>query len=106
MNGGLRGSSDDFCMTLGGRGGGSCSAFYSHALHKMLTSACKLHWQKALLLAQVRDEAESIASSSGMEVRVTALTASGAAEREQFLHIGQIVISTPGRIAQVPTTQL
>lgn len=42
-----------------------------------------------------------MASSSGIEVTVTALTATGAAERDQFLHIGQIVIATPGRIAQV-----
>ena len=43
-----------------------------------------------------------IASSSGMNITVSALTATGAAEREQFMHIGQIVVATPGRIAQVP----
>lgn len=50
---------------------------------------------------QVKQEAVEMASSSGMDIRVTALTATGAAEREQFLHIGQIVVATPGRIAQV-----
>ena len=49
----------------------------------------------------MRDEAVDMASSSGMSVTVSALTATGAAEREQFLHIGQIVVATPGRIAQV-----
>lgn len=57
----------------------------------------------AVICVQVRDEAVSIASSSGIDVKVTALTASGAAERDQFLHIGQIVVATPGRIAQVWT---
>ena len=51
---------------------------------------------------QVKEEADSIASVSGLDIRVSALTATGiAAQRDQFLHIGQIVVSTPGRIAQV-----
>ncbi len=55
---------------------------------------------------QVRDEAVDVVSSSGMSVHISALTATGAAEREQFLHIGQIVVATPGRIAQVPSKLL
>lgn len=50
----------------------------------------------------MREEAEAVAAQCGADIRVSSLTGDSAAvQRDTFLHIGQLVISTPGQIAQV-----
>jgi hypothetical protein len=51
---------------------------------------------------QVREEAEAIAVRCGADVRVSALAGDSAAvQRDILLRIGQLVVSTPGQVAQV-----
>ena len=50
----------------------------------------------------MKDEAVAIASKCNADIRVSSLaTDSAAVQRDIFLHIGQIVVSTPGQVAQV-----
>lgn len=63
----------------------------------------KLAGRGALL--QVKEETESLVSAGGLNIRVTALTATGAAQRDQFLRVGPVVVATPGRIAQASSFQ-
>ena len=52
--------------------------------------------------AQVKDEAVAIASKCNADIRVSSLaTDSAAVQRDILLRIGQIVVSTPGQVAQV-----
>ena len=52
--------------------------------------------------AQVREEAEAVAAQCGADIRVSSLAGESAAvQRDSFLHIGQLVVSTPGQVAQV-----
>ena len=45
-----------------------------------------------------------MASRCGADIRVSSLAVDSAAvQRDVFLHIGQIVVSTPGQVAQVQT---
>lgn len=51
---------------------------------------------------QVREEAEAVATRCKADIRVSSLAVDSAAvQRDIFLHIGQVVISTPGQVAQV-----
>ena len=51
---------------------------------------------------QVKDEAVAIASKCNADIRVSSLaTDSAAVQRDILLRIGQIVVSTPGQVAQV-----
>lgn len=52
---------------------------------------------------QVREEAQSVAQHCGDELRVTTLSGSGppAAQRAAISTAGQVVVATPGRVAQV-----
>ncbi len=51
---------------------------------------------------QVKDEAVAIASKCSADIRVSSLaTDSAAVQRDILLRIGQIVVSTPGQVAQV-----
>ncbi len=53
-------------------------------------------------LMQVKDEAVAIASKCNADIRVSSLaTDSAAVQRDILLRIGQIVVSTPGQVAQV-----
>ena len=53
---------------------------------------------------QVKDEAVAIASKCNADIRVSSLaTDSAAVQRDILLRIGQIVVSTPGQVAQVRT---
>ena len=53
--------------------------------------------------AQVREEADAVASRCGADLRVTALAAdTPAAQRDALLHAGQLVVATPGQVARVP----
>jgi hypothetical protein len=57
-----------------------------------------------VVVTQVKDEAVAIASKCNADIRVSSLaTDSPAVQRDIFLHIGQIVVSTPGQVAQVRT---
>ena len=51
----------------------------------------------------MREEADAVATRCGAGLRVTALGANltAAAQRNAFLHAGQLVVATPGQIAQV-----
>ena len=50
----------------------------------------------------MREEAEAVAARCGVDVRVSSLAGESAAvQRDTFLHIGQLVVSTPGQVAQV-----
>lgn len=53
--------------------------------------------------SQVKEEADRVVEKCGGHIKVTALTGEGseAAQRNTLLTIGQLVVSTPGRIAQV-----
>lgn len=53
---------------------------------------------------QVKEETERLIKGCGIDIRVTALTLSGPSERQQFLNVGQIIVSTPGKIAHVSHT--
>ena len=51
---------------------------------------------------QVREEAEAVAARCGADLRVSALAAdTPAALRDALLHAGQLVVATPGQVAQV-----
>ena len=57
-----------------------------------------------VVVTQVKDEAVAIASKCNADIRVSSLaTDSPTVQRDIFLHIGQIVVSTPGQVAQVRT---
>ncbi len=56
---------------------------------------------------QVREEAEAVATRCKADIRVSSLAVDSAAvQRDIFLHIGQIVVSTPGQVAQVLPCQI
>ena len=64
----------------------------------------QVHPLKVILLSlQVKEEADRVVEKCGGHIKVTALTGEGseAAQRNMLLTIGQLVVSTPGRIAQV-----
>jgi len=49
----------------------------------------------------VREEAEAVAARCGADLRVSALAAdTPAAQRDALLHAGQLVVATPGQVAQ------
>ena len=51
---------------------------------------------------QVREEADAVAARCGADLRVSALAAdTPAAQRDALLHAGQLVVATPGQVAQV-----
>ena len=51
---------------------------------------------------QVKDEVEAVAQRCGADIRVSALAGDSAAmQRDVLLRIGQLVVSTPGQVAQV-----
>ncbi len=51
---------------------------------------------------QVREEAQAVALKCSTFIRVSSLAVDSAAvQRDIFLHIGQVVVSTPGQVAQV-----
>ena len=59
-------------------------------------------WCRAAWRAQVREEAEAVAARCGADLRVSALAAdTPAAQRDALLHAGQLVVATPGQVAQV-----
>ena len=59
-------------------------------------------WQVQLGCVQVREEAQAVASRCSKFIRVSSLAVDSAAvQRDIFLHIGQVVVSTPGQVAQV-----
>ncbi|KAK9849492.1 hypothetical protein WJX84_000973 [Apatococcus fuscideae] len=65
-------------------------------------------WQAIILVPtrelckQVKEEADRVVEKCGGHIKVTALTGEGseATQRNMLLTIGQLVVSTPGRIAQ------
>jgi hypothetical protein len=61
---------------------------------------CALRW------SQVKEEAMSIAAHCGGELSATALSADGhpAAQRAAISTAGQVVVATPGLVAQVGRT--
>ncbi len=50
----------------------------------------------------MREEADAVALRCGADLRVSALAAdTPAAQRDALLHAGQLVVATPGQVAQV-----
>ena len=50
----------------------------------------------------MKEEAKAVAAKCGADIRVSSLAGDSAAvQRDVFLHIGQVVVSTPGQVAQV-----
>ena len=49
----------------------------------------------------MREEADAVAARCGADLRVSALAAdTPAAQRDALLHAGQLVVATPGQVAQ------
>jgi len=60
-----------------------------------------LPWLTRSWGGQVREEAEAVAARCGADLRVSALAAdTPAAQRDALLHAGQLVVATPGQVAQ------
>ena len=58
------------------------------------------------MLQKVKEEAEAVAQRCGADIRVSALAGDSAAvQRDILLRIGQLVVSTPGQVAQVRVGQ-
>ncbi|KAK9906356.1 hypothetical protein WJX75_000482 [Coccomyxa subellipsoidea] len=91
-------------------GSGKTLAYLLPALHKILAlpkEKQRAGWQALIfvptreLCEQVREEAEAVATRCKADIRVSSLAVDSAAvQRDIFLHIGQVVISTPGQVAQ------
>lgn len=87
-------------------GSGKTLAYLLPALHRVLTSGMgRAGWQALILVPtrelcdQVKDETSSLIGHCGENIKVTALLAEGNAARSVASTAGQVVVSTPARIA-------
>lgn len=55
-------------------------------------------------MVQVKEEAAGVAAHCGADIKATALSGEGsvAAQRQALATAGQLVVTTPGRVAKVP----
>lgn len=87
-------------------GSGKTLAYLLPLFHRILTSdGGKAGWQALILVPtrelaeQIRTEAAEMAAKCGEEITATAMLSEGAAARAAAARAGQIVVSTPARIA-------
>jgi ATP-dependent RNA helicase DDX56/DBP9 len=87
-------------------GSGKTLAYLLPALHRILSSGKgRAGWQALVLVPtrelceQVRAEAAALAAHCGADLAVTAISAEGAAARTAAATAGQLVVSTPARVA-------
>ncbi|KAG7668408.1 hypothetical protein Ndes2526B_g00871 [Nannochloris sp. 'desiccata'] len=87
-------------------GSGKTLAYLLPAFHRILSSGKGLAGWQALILVptrelceQVAEEASSLATHCGEGLTATALLAEGSAARSAVSTAGQLVVTTPGRVA-------
>lgn len=89
-------------------GSGKTLAYLLPALQAVLRGGSRAGWQALVLVPtrelceQVKEEAAGVAAHCGADIKVTALSGDGsvAAQRQALASAGQLLVTTPGRVAK------